>query len=86
MAKNDKLLVTIEERNGDMEYDARVLTVSKGSNDAAANRIAKDWRSGSTWDKDYQAYWNDGTLISVGNIQVVTEEDFAVLRKYFTVL
>jgi hypothetical protein len=81
----------IEERNGDMEYDAQYLFQTAGNPEEYADMVAKGWRGNMTdlqeeFDEDRGSYWCDHTLISTAGYKEVSQEDFDVLKKYIPVL
>jgi hypothetical protein len=78
----------IAETNGDMEYDAPYLFVTKGSPDRYAKKVAMEWRgcSRGDWDKEHGGYWSDCTLVRDDGWREIPKEDFDVLAKYLAVL
>lgn len=78
----------IRERNGDMEYDAKYLFTTSEDPDEYTDKVAMDWRGGerSDWDRQWEGYWCDGTLIFDDGSQEIPKEDFEVLKKYLSVL
>ncbi len=80
-------IVKINERNGEFEYDTKVLFKTGGSPSRYADKIAKNWRGDDAkFDENEGGYWCDCTVISAGFSQEIPESDFEVLKKYMTVL
>ena len=78
----------IEERNGELDYQAEYLFATNGDPDNYTEKTAREWRGGDKrdWDEYHMGYWCSGTLIFNDGYREVPKEDFEVLRKYITVL
>ena len=82
MAEIKYYIGTVNERNGDMEYDTQYLFCTRGSPDNYSEKVTKNWRGGDVYDEEYDGYWSDDTLMSNGGYKEVPKEDFDVLKKY----
>ena len=78
----------ILERNGDMEYTTKYLFATKKKPDRYTDKVAMGWRGSDKrdWDKEWEGYWSDCTLILDEGSTEIPKEDFEVLRKYLAVL
>ena len=52
------------------------------------DKVAMEWRGSDKrdWDKEWEGYWSDCTLIFDEGSTEIPKEDFDVLRKYLAVL
>ena len=73
---------TVNERNGNMEYDSQYIFATTGSPDNYSEKVTKNWRGGDVYDKEHDGYWSDDTLMSNGGYREIPKEDFDVLEKY----
>ena len=75
---------TINETNGEREYDTTYYFTLPSSDDSASEaieRVASEWYgSGGKWDEDLEA-WNYGDVsVSAGNVIERPEEVYNLMR------
>ena len=75
---------TINETNGDREYETTYYFTLPSYDDSASEaieRVASEWYGGGgEWDEDQQA-WNYGdVLVSAGNVIELLEETYNLMR------
>jgi len=86
--KQKHYIGTIDERNGEMEYNTDYLFKTRGCPHKYNHKVARGWRydEDSEYDKGAGGYWSDNNLISVGGVQEIPASHFAILKKYLSVL
>lgn len=88
--KNQKqkyYIATINELNGDLEYDTKYLFKTSECPDKYNDKVASTWRGeGNGYDAEACGYWSDDNLISAGEAKEIPASDFAILKKYLAVL
>lgn len=87
-AKKDQfVLITVEEKNGEREYTTKVPRKIKGGVDAmkwADEKIAKTWLNDEDAEETDKGYSFDGGqyLVYISEIKIITKEEYEVLAKY----
>ena len=76
---------TINEINGDREYETTYYFTLPSSDDSASDaieRVASEWygKRVAKWDEDQQAYNYFDTWVSAGNVIELPEETYNLMR------
>lgn len=86
--KTKKLLVHLEEHNGEQEYRQHMLVemdhdVDEVDIKEAADDIAKTWYDGGSYFEDGLYWFLGGTIaVRVTDIQEVSDLEYEILKKY----
>jgi hypothetical protein len=84
--KTKHYIATINELNGDLEYDTKYLFKTSECPDKYNDKVASTWRGGNDYDEDAGGYWSDNSLMSAGEWKEIPASHFAILKKYLSVL
>jgi hypothetical protein len=79
---------TIEERQGELEYDTRYVFKTEGCPDEYNDKVASTWRGDddSEYNEDVGGYWSGDSVMSAGGVKEIPASHFAILKKYLAVL
>jgi len=85
--KPKQYIVTIHEQHGEYEHKTKCLFKTAGDPFEIADSVSKTWYPDESEPADNGGYWHNGEIISsVGEVQEIPASDFAILKKYLSVL
>ena len=85
--KQKHYIATINELNGDLEYDTKYLFKTSECPDKYNDKVASTWRGEvDAYDEEAEGYWSDNSLMSAGEVKEIPASHFAILKKYLAVL
>ena len=85
--KQKHYFATIKEQQGEYEHETRYLFKTAGDPFEIADSVSKTWYALDSEPADNGGYWHNGEIISsVGEVKEIPASDFAILKKYLSVL
>jgi len=86
--KPKQYIVTIHEQHGEYEHKTKCLFKTASDPLKYADNMAKTWYGHKDAEPaDTSGYWQNGEIISsAGEVKEIPASDFAILKKYLSVL
>jgi hypothetical protein len=85
--KPKQYIVTIHEQHGEYEHKTKCLFRTASDPIKYADNMAKTWYGDEEPEQADDGYWQNGEIISsAGEVKEIPASDFAILKKYLSVL
>lgn len=85
--KQKHYIVTIHEQHGEYEHKTKCLFRTASDPLKYADNLAKTWYGHEEPEQADDGYWQNGEIISsVEEVLAIPASDFAILKKYLSVL